>query len=139
MACTEFLKARVSPEIKLRTKAVADREFLSEAAWLKRLVLREIRACDAGQGSEVECSRAESSRRASLRGDSTWVNAQAETVASEMLKMRIDHRESKLVQTRNEIEHGWRAVTDILIKHGLADTAEQVRRFACEPSCRRDD
>src|SRR6202035_1960169 len=63
MACTEFLKARVSPEIKLRTKAVADHEFMSEAAWLKRLVLREIRACDAAQGSERESSRAEGIRR----------------------------------------------------------------------------
>ena len=49
MGCTEILKARVSPEIKLQAKAVAEREFLSEAAWLKRLVLREIRACDGAQ------------------------------------------------------------------------------------------
>jgi hypothetical protein len=28
MPCTEFLKARVSPEIKIRVKAAADREFL---------------------------------------------------------------------------------------------------------------
>ena len=47
MSCTEILKAQVSPEIKLQAKAIADRELLSEAAWLKRLVLREIRACDA--------------------------------------------------------------------------------------------
>jgi Bacterial mobilisation protein (MobC) len=59
MGCTEFLKARVSPETKLQLKAVADREFLSEAAWLKRLVLREIRACDAAPGSEGESSGAE--------------------------------------------------------------------------------
>jgi hypothetical protein len=57
MTCTEFLKARVSPEIKLRTKAVADLEFLSEAAWLKRLVVREIRACDAARDGEGESSR----------------------------------------------------------------------------------
>jgi len=63
MGCTEFLKARVSPEIKLQAKAVADREFLSEAAWLKRLVLRELRACDAARGSEDESSRAEGIRR----------------------------------------------------------------------------
>jgi hypothetical protein len=44
MRCTEILKTGVSPEIKLKAKAVADREFLSEAAWLKRLVMREIRA-----------------------------------------------------------------------------------------------
>ena len=51
MGCTEFLKARVSPETKHQLKAVADGEFLSESAWLKRLVLREIRACDAARGS----------------------------------------------------------------------------------------
>ena len=65
MACTEFLKARVAPEIKLHVKAVADREFLSEATWLKRLVLREIRACHAAQGGELESSRPDGSHRQS--------------------------------------------------------------------------
>jgi len=59
MGCTETLKARVSPEIKLQAQAVADREFLSEAAWLKRLVLREIRECDAARGNEREPCRAD--------------------------------------------------------------------------------
>jgi hypothetical protein len=61
--CTETLKAHVSPEIKLQAKAVADREFLSEAAWLKRLVLREIRACDGPNGDGREPSRGEDIRR----------------------------------------------------------------------------
>jgi hypothetical protein len=52
MSCTEFLRARVSPDIKLRVKAIADRELLSEAAWLKRLVVREIRAyCQPADGA----------------------------------------------------------------------------------------
>ncbi len=63
MICTQTLKAHVSPEIKLQVKAVADREYLSEAAWLKRLVLREIRACDAACRSEGESSSAEGNRR----------------------------------------------------------------------------
>ncbi len=63
MGCTEFLKARVSPDIKLRAKAVAEREFLSEAAWLKRLVLREIRTCNAAHGDDGESSQAEGIRR----------------------------------------------------------------------------
>ena len=58
MPCTEFLKARVSPEIKFRVKAVAERDFQSEAGWLKRLVLREIWACDAAQGGGGETSPA---------------------------------------------------------------------------------
>jgi hypothetical protein len=63
VTCTETLKAHVSPEIKLQAKAVAEREFLSEAAWLKRLVLREIRAGDAARVSEGESSPAKGNRR----------------------------------------------------------------------------
>jgi hypothetical protein len=47
VGCTETLKAHVSPEIKFQAKAIAERELLTEAAWLKRLVIREIRACDS--------------------------------------------------------------------------------------------
>jgi hypothetical protein len=47
MRCTEILKARVSPQIKRQARAIAERDLLTEAAWLKRLVIREIRACDA--------------------------------------------------------------------------------------------
>ena len=43
----------------MQAKAAADREFLSEAAWLKRLVLREIRAAEAVVGSQGESSGAE--------------------------------------------------------------------------------
>jgi len=56
MNCTEILKARVSPEIKLQAKAIADRDLLTEAAWLKRLVIREIRACNgANDGGREPC------------------------------------------------------------------------------------
>jgi hypothetical protein len=48
MKCTEILKARVSADIKVQAKAVADRELMTEAAWLKRLVIRELRAADEG-------------------------------------------------------------------------------------------
>jgi hypothetical protein len=41
MSCTAILKARVLPEIKLQAKVIADREMLTEAAWLKRLVMNE--------------------------------------------------------------------------------------------------
>jgi hypothetical protein len=59
MGCTEFLKARVSPEVKLQAKAIADRDFLTEAAWLKRLVIREIRACGATDEFGRELDRAD--------------------------------------------------------------------------------
>jgi hypothetical protein len=63
VSCTETLKAHVSPDIKIQAKAVAEREFLSEAAWLKRLVLREIRACDSGHSSEGQSCRTDGGAR----------------------------------------------------------------------------
>jgi Bacterial mobilisation protein (MobC) len=57
VGCTETLKAHVSPEIKLQAKAIAERELLTEAAWLKRLVIREIRAFDSANESGGEPRR----------------------------------------------------------------------------------
>lgn len=53
MRCTEILKARVSPEIKRQARAIAGRQLLSEAAWLKRLVILEIGEFDVGPDPEV--------------------------------------------------------------------------------------
>jgi hypothetical protein len=73
MSCTEILKARVSPELKLQAKAVADRELLTEAAWLKRLVIREIRAADSADFFVGEARRPDGNCRppdgAARRGD----------------------------------------------------------------------
>ena len=60
MRCTETLKTHVSQEMKLQVRSVADREFLSEAAWLKRLVMREIRARNDASGAESDLLRSES-------------------------------------------------------------------------------
>lgn len=65
MNCGETLKAHVSSEIKLRVKTVAESEFLSEAAWLRRLVLREIRSFDEVLSGEHEQHPVETGRRRS--------------------------------------------------------------------------
>jgi Bacterial mobilisation protein (MobC) len=59
MSCAEILKTTVPTDIKLQAKAIAERESLSEATWLKRLVLREIRACDGARSGEGEPRRTE--------------------------------------------------------------------------------
>jgi hypothetical protein len=100
MACTEFLKARVSPEIKLQVKAVADRELLSEATWLKRLVLKEIRACDAAHGGELESSGPEGIRRPSreargLKGGGKPMLVRLRNEDKLLLDTRADAREMR--------------------------------------------
>ena len=59
MSRDEVLKTRISPELKLQAKSIADSEFMSEAAWLKRLVVREIRAAHGADAGERELRRAD--------------------------------------------------------------------------------
>ena len=57
-------------EIKRQVKAIVDRDLLSEATWLKRLVLREIRAAEASGSATTEIGNADSvhSHRRATRG-----------------------------------------------------------------------
>ncbi len=48
MRCDGVLKTTVPRDIKTRAKAIADSELLTEAAWLKQIVVREIRSADGG-------------------------------------------------------------------------------------------
>ena len=73
MSCTEILKARVSPQVKRQAKAIAERDLLTEAAWLKRLVIREIRACDLANDGGSDLHRENDTHRTmvarGLKGD----------------------------------------------------------------------
>ena len=59
----QVAKTRVSPEIKLQLRTLADRESLSEAAWLKRLIVRELRACRAASGETLDHGQSNDSRQ----------------------------------------------------------------------------
>lgn len=69
--------------------------------------------------------------RASERGDSTYRRAQAEADAAELLKGNtgVEPGKRKLVETRRQVENGWRSVANLLSKHGHHDLANDVRRF----------
>ena len=72
--------------------------------------------------------------RATLRGSSTHSSARSETVASELLKggLRVEPGKSKLMETRREVERGWRAASDMLIAQGEPELAAHVRRFVAQ-------
>lgn len=63
--------------------------------------------------------------RARLRGDSIHVRAQAEAVAPELLKgnSRVEPGKRALVETRRQVERGWRTLADNLAKDGHTDLA----------------
>ena len=62
---------------------------------------------------------------------STHMNNRLESVAAELMngKLRVEDGKSKLVQTRKEVERGWRAVSEILVREGQSELASQVERF----------
>lgn len=70
MSCTEILKARVTPELKRQAQFIASRELLTEAAWLKRLVIREIGILDSTDGIAPDVRRAGCTHRHSAARDS---------------------------------------------------------------------
>lgn len=92
MRCTGVLKTTVPPDIKAQTKAIADRELLSEATWLKRLVIREVRAC---AGAIVEgCERHQAEKgRGQLGGNG---------VCSRPLFVRLRREDRLLLDARAE-------------------------------------
>jgi hypothetical protein len=49
MVASEFVKVRLPVDLKRRVKALSERQLLTESAWLKRLVVRELQAEEAGQ------------------------------------------------------------------------------------------
>lgn len=72
MGDSEVLKTTVAPDLKRQAKAIADSEFLSEAAWLKRLVVREIRSARGTESAEErEPCRATSVRKLSREARSS--------------------------------------------------------------------
>jgi hypothetical protein len=67
MSCTEVIRARVTAETKREIAAAAERETLSESAWLKRLVARELRAARDPEKAPVVSRKVEASRRHGAR------------------------------------------------------------------------
>jgi Bacterial mobilisation protein (MobC) len=46
VVASEFIKVRVQLDVKRRVIVAAEREYLSESAWLRRLVLRQLKAVE---------------------------------------------------------------------------------------------
>jgi hypothetical protein len=69
--------------------------------------------------------------RAESRGASAHLRELVEAVAGELLKggLRNEPGKAALVQTRKEVERGWRAVGEMLISEGQLELSAQVGRF----------
>jgi hypothetical protein len=125
------LKAVSEQGVRLNIKKATLRHWRSEFARNLRLLGVEANATERAVRGETTKTRKDGIYRASQRGDSTYVRAQAEAVAAELLKgnTRAEPGKRNLVETRKAVERGWRSVADKLAKDGHQDLARDVQRF----------
>jgi hypothetical protein len=69
MVASEFVKARLPAELKRRVKALSERQLLSESAWLKRLVVREVQVADGAKNEGSEALVSEPGERSKERAE----------------------------------------------------------------------
>lgn len=131
------------PHIHLVVKAVSEQ---GDRLNIRKATLREWRRefarhlCNQGIAAnateravrgESRKSKKDGIYRASLRGESNYIRAQAEAVASEIVEgsTRVEPGKARLVEARKEVERGWRAVGEILMREGHHELAKDVERF----------
>jgi relaxase-like protein len=125
------LKAVSEQGVRLNIKKATLRHWRSEFARNLRLLGVEANATERAVRGEITKAKKDGIHRASLRGDSTYIRAQAEAVAADMLKgnVRVEPGKRTLLETREEVVRGWNTVAHHLARDGWPDLASDVRRF----------
>jgi hypothetical protein len=125
------LKAVSEQGVRLNIKKATLRHWRSEFARHLRLLGVAANATERAVRGENKASKKDGIYRASQRGDSTYMRAQAEAVASDLLKgdIRVDPGKHQLVETRRQVVRGWSQVASVLDHGGQHRLADEVRRF----------
>jgi hypothetical protein len=125
------LKALSEQGVRLNIKKATLRHWRSEFARHLRDLGVPANATDRAVRGQYRKAKKDGIYRASLRGDSAFVRAHAEAVASELLegRLRVERGKSQLVETRRNIEHGWRTTIGLLRSQGQSELAAVVARF----------
>jgi hypothetical protein len=141
------------PHVHLVVKAVSEQ---GERLNIRKATLREWRrefarhlrdqgvaanATERAVRGESRTHKRDGIYRATLRGDSSHIRARTESVAAELLTgtPRLDPGKSTLLKTRNEIERGWRATSNILVEQGHPELAAEIRRFLAQVAPTRSE
>jgi hypothetical protein len=129
-----LVKAASEQGVRLNIRKATLREWRTEFARHLRVLGVAANATDRTVRGESRLPMRDGIYRAERRDESRHTRARAEAVASELIKgnMRVEAGKAKLLETRREVERGWRAVSDILVAEGRPALAAQVRAFSDE-------
>jgi hypothetical protein len=125
------LKAISEQGVRLNITKATLRYWRSEFARNLRLLGVAANATERAVRGETRKAKKDGIYRASLRGDSTYIRAQAGAVAAELREgiVRTEIGEHKLAETRRQVESGWRNLALNLVEDGHKDLALDVQRF----------
>ncbi len=92
----------------------------------------EANATERAVRGETKTHKPDRIYRAEKGGRSTLLRDRVKAVAGELLKgpLRVEAGKTKMIQTRIQVERGWRAVRDRLVIEGQSALAAEVGRFA---------
>lgn len=125
------LKAVSEQGVRLNIRNATRRHWRAQFAWHLRALGVPANATERAVRGQTRKAKRDGIYRASLRGESTVLRAQAEAVATELLKggVRVDPAHRKLHETRQAVESGWRAVARRLALDGRPELAGEVMHF----------
>jgi hypothetical protein len=132
-----------NPHVHLVVKAMSEQ---GERLNIRKATLREWRqefarhlreqgiaanATERAVRGRVQASKPDGIYRASQRRESTYWRERAESVARELQNgnIRTEPGKAKLLQTRRDVEHGWRAISRMLERGGQYALAADVDRY----------
>jgi type IV secretory pathway VirD2 relaxase len=125
------LKAVSEQGVRLHIRKAALREWRREFARHLRALGVAANATERAVRGETRASKPDGIYRAGRRGDSTYMRAQVEAAASELLKgdIRVDPGKRQLVETRKQVVRGWSQAASVLEHGGQRGLADEIRQF----------
>lgn len=136
-----IVKAISEQGVRLNIRKATLREWRAKFAWHLRDQGIEANATERAVRGESRTRKQDGIYRAAQRDLSTHIRNRRDAVASELRtgSLRLESGELKLLDTRREVERGWRAVRDILTRAGQLELAAQVRNFASQMTAPRTE
>jgi hypothetical protein len=128
------VKAVSEQGVRLNIRRATLREWRREFARHLRQQGIAANATERAVRGETRSHKTDGIYRATLRGDSTHLRARAEAAGSELLNgnPRVEPGKSTLAATRQEVERGWLAMSEILLVQGQLELARQIKGFIRE-------
>lgn len=125
------VKAMSEEGVRLNIRKATLRDWRQEFARHLREHGVEANATDRAVRGATTNRKADGIYRVIRRGESTHMRERIQSVHSDLLKgdIRVEPGKTKLVDTRAQVERGWRALGDLLEHQGKHEIAREVRRF----------